>query len=431
MYLQRSSFGVYYTRIPLPKSARENGFPHSIRISLLTKCRKTAVERNALVSGHVLEFLNRQNVFQARDIFDRDLKALRGALHGFFEGTLANPPSKSNRPENPYFSTSQRTSVSSSETKKTYHDFAWLIRAYMRYKRKTNVSRKYLQQVEGRLRPLVGFFNDKNPRSLKPTDAMTYQQDLVGNGWSPKTVKEYMSVARQLCTWCVQMDYLRRNPFHGVKAILPEHKAAHEQRDIWAEPQLKALLEQESFSHRGSADDMWIPLLLLHTGLRPGEACQLRVEDVRQCEGTGIWYLHVSDEGPKQKVKTPNARRDVPIHQALLERGFLDYVRRRKKSRKVQLFNCTPTGKDDDWSRNFTQRFNRFLTNRLGYEAGNRPGAHSLRHTFINALKVNEVSEHLAAEIVGHSKRSITFDRYGKPSGLEKKASAINSVNFF
>ncbi|GAB5479032.1 MAG: hypothetical protein Marn2KO_24990 [Marinobacter nauticus] len=128
------------------------------------------------------------------------------------------------------------------------------------------------------------------------------------------------------------MKYLRRNPFDGVKPILTENKAAHEQHEIWTSSQLEALLSQKSFSDIGSFDDMWIPLIILNTGLRPGEVCQLRVSDLRQCSDTGIWYIHVSDEGPKQKIKTPNARRDVPVNQALIDRGFLDYFRRRKQA---------------------------------------------------------------------------------------------------
>ena len=94
MYFQRSNFGVYYTRILLAKSARENGFPRTVRMSLLTKCRKTATERNVFVCGRVLDSLNQQNSFQSREIFDRSLSAFRHALHVFFEGTQDCPPSK-------------------------------------------------------------------------------------------------------------------------------------------------------------------------------------------------------------------------------------------------------------------------------------------------------------------------------------------------
>lgn len=432
MYLQRSSFGVYYTRIPLAKKARDRGFPHALRISLQTKFRKTASERNAVVCSYVFDFLNNEGSFRSRREFDRDLAALRYGLQRFFRGETGNPPPKLNHSENPSLSASDVKEVSAADSKpRSYRDFAWMIRKYMDYTKGTNVSPKYLKQVEGRLRPLVGFFNDKNPRTLKLTDAMKYQQDLVDNRWSPKTVKEHMRIARQFCNWCVQMDYLNRNPFSGVKAILTEQRAAHEQRDIWTASQLEALFQHESFSNRGSRDDMWIPLILLHTGLRPSEACQLRVEDVCQCDETAIWYFRVTDAGPNQKIKTPNARRDVPVHKTLIDRGFLDYVQRRKRSRKVQLFNCSPTGQDNDWSRNFSHRFNRFLKNKLDYRPGNRPGAYSLRHTFVNALKQADIPEHLAADIVGHSKKSITFDRYGKPSGLKKKARAINAVKFF
>ncbi|MGQ7301134.1 hypothetical protein ACUN8V_14140 [Marinobacter nauticus] len=131
MYLQRNGFGVYYTRIPLAKNARDKGFPHTVRISLKTKCRKTANERNAVVSIHVLEFLKKESSFRSREVFDRDIKALRSALHGFFEGTVAFLPFDSIRSENQLLSAFEKAAPNDTSTKpSSYRDFAWLIRAY-------------------------------------------------------------------------------------------------------------------------------------------------------------------------------------------------------------------------------------------------------------------------------------------------------------
>lgn len=146
MYLQRNSFGVYYTRISLAKNARDNGFPHTVRISLKTKCRKTANERNAVVSIHVLELLKRESSFSSRENFDRQLAALRSALHGFFDGTVDDLPLKSVRADNPsLLASSEEAPADPSKKAASYYDFAWLIRAYMKYKKQTEVTKKYIR----------------------------------------------------------------------------------------------------------------------------------------------------------------------------------------------------------------------------------------------------------------------------------------------
>ncbi|MBE4145171.1 hypothetical protein HJ099_10875 [Vibrio parahaemolyticus] len=43
-----------------------------------------------------------------------------------------------------------------------------------------------------------------------------------------------------------------------------------------------------------------------------------------------------------------------------------------------------------------------------------RPTLHSFRHTFIDELQQVGVEEHVTSELVGHSKRNLTYGRYGK-----------------
>ncbi|QPL55597.1 MULTISPECIES: DUF6538 domain-containing protein [Vibrio] len=50
MYLLKLPSSVYYHRSPVPVSLRERGFPNEVRLSLLTKDRQIALERNIHVS---------------------------------------------------------------------------------------------------------------------------------------------------------------------------------------------------------------------------------------------------------------------------------------------------------------------------------------------------------------------------------------------
>ncbi len=80
----------------------------------------------------------------------------------------------------------------------------------------------------------------------------------------------------------------------------------------------------------------WIPLVMLYAGLRPTEAAQLDVADI--IEVKGVWCFDIDKEtkgrtgaerwGDKS-LKNKESKRVVPIHQKLIDLGFLDYVRSR------------------------------------------------------------------------------------------------------
>gem|GEM_PF-3736276 len=85
----------------------------------------------------------------------------------------------------------------------------------------------------------------------------------------------------------------------------------------------------------------WIPLVMLYAGLRPTEAAQLDVADVIQVENAKhefVWCFGIDNETKGRAVadcwgdkslKNKESKRIVPIHQKLIDLGFLDYVRSR------------------------------------------------------------------------------------------------------
>lgn len=108
----------------------------------------------------------------------------------------------------------------------------------------------------------------------------------------------------------------------------------------------------------------WLPHLGLFTGARVNEICQLNPQtDIVQDAEHGIWYFWItaeteSDARIKKSVKTGDARQ-VPIHQKLIDLGFLDYVRKVKTSGAKLLFpawqpvNERASGEAEDWFRQF------------------------------------------------------------------------------
>jgi integrase len=55
---------------------------------------------------------------------------------------------------------------------------------------------------------------------------------------------------------------------------------------------------------------------------------------------------------------------------------------------------------------------------------------HSFRHTVATKLKNAEVSEPVAAALLGHSSKGITYNRYGKQFEVAKLVDALNKVTY-
>ncbi|MGR5540795.1 hypothetical protein ACPV5V_19705, partial [Vibrio campbellii] len=72
MYLFRAPNSTYYTRICLPKPLRDNGFPFDLKISLLTKRRDEAVERNFILVPPLKKLID--EAFQENDATSFRLK---------------------------------------------------------------------------------------------------------------------------------------------------------------------------------------------------------------------------------------------------------------------------------------------------------------------------------------------------------------------
>lgn len=71
----------------------------------------------------------------------------------------------------------------------------------------------------------------------------------------------------------------------------------------------------------------------------------------------------------------------------------------------------------NDWSKAFALRFSKVLK-QCGFTEKNCPTLHSFRHRFIDELQQAGIEEHVTSELVGHSKRSLTYGRYGKRLNL-------------
>ena len=157
----------------------------------------------------------------------------------------------------------------------------------------------------------------------------------------------------------------------------------------------------------------WIPLIALYTGARLEELGQLEVTDLKQ-EGS-LYYFDINSEGRK-RLKTKSSARRIPLHNKLIEAGFLDYAASLNTTYNPLLFPQLGDPNKPKLTRAYSKSFARHL-DKVGI-SDKAKVFHSFRHTFKDACRNAEIPEDIHDALTGHSNSSVSR-RYGSGHKLE------------
>ena len=143
------------------------------------------------------------------------------------------------------------------------------------------------------------------------------------------SLKDFLDYAIKNGRYTASQD----NPVQGLHIHTKKtRKATTKSFQPFTMPALKTLFEPKTYLARMTEPDLfWGPLLGVYSGMRIGEATQIRVQDVYYSDN-GVHYIHI------YKSKTAGGIRNVPIAQALIDLGFLDYVEECKAAGAKRLF---------------------------------------------------------------------------------------------
>jgi len=178
----------------------------------------------------------------------------------------------------------------------------------------------------------------------------------------------------------------------------------------------------------------WLPILLLYTGARVEELCQLYIDDIKSIKD--IWVLDINETRPDQKVKD-HEKRYIPLHPFITdELKFVEYAhslpdksgrvfpelkRQGTKSKRVG-------GKDRLRYGHYpsTNWFPNYKRKECGIVAAKyKKTIHSFRHNVSSCLMEHDVQEYVIAMFMGHEHDQISTGRYGQkfePDMLMEKA---------
>jgi integrase len=255
-------------------------------------------------------------------------------------------------------------------------------------------------------------------------DAREWSRQLITTVRKARTVNDvWLTAARTVFAWAREERVITSNPFEGVRVTEPRRVKLRE-TDAFVSEEWRTILQAASAigapktTFQGA--QRWVPWLCAYSGARPGEITQLRGEDIQARDHINIMVL-TPDAGT---IKTGKAR-IVPIHQHLIEQGFLEFVRSRRKG---PLFSdpagqqgpSDPTNPKRPRSVSVRQRLGDWVR-KLGVADRELKPNHAWRHTFKQIADRVGISERTSDEITGHAHRTIGA-KYGAPTVADMAA---------
>ena len=270
---------------------------------------------------------------------------------------------------------------------------------------------KYINILNNHLLPEFG---QRNITDIAKTDIQAYISKLLtsggrnNTGLAPKTVNSIISVMKNIFEFTAETKQCTLISFNGLNVKQP-------QKQMRILSQAEQSLLTEYLLKESSKTSIGI-LLSLYTGLRVGEVCALKWEDISfrdRCIHVHKTMQRIqvnNNENHKTEIiisapKSECSVRDVPIPDKLLR-----MLQERQNASNTYFL----TGKTNIYVEPRTMQ-NRFKSTIK--KAGIAPANfHALRHTFATRCIELGFDIKSLSEVLGHASVNITLNRYVHPS---------------
>ena len=249
--------------------------------------------------------------------------------------------------------------------------------------------------------------------ALEPQKVKAWTDKLIAEGTTATTLARMGEGCRSLWRYLQEsgtVPMVAPDPFIGSFRLAGKTAVRNTVDRVAFKPAELARV-YEAAQAGGDASLADLIALGAHTGMRIEEACALTLET----SDDGIFI--VAD------AKTTAGIRQVPVHPALAQL----VGRLRDGSADGFLIPSTAAGKYGVRSDPLSKRFGR-LKAALGFGPGHV--FHSIRKTVATQLEQAGVKESIAADILGHEKKTMSYGLYSDGSSTEQKAEALAKVTY-
>lgn len=282
------------------------------------------------------------------------------------------------------------------------------------------------------------------PKNHRATLSTRYRY-AQANGWDglirlteERIRKSYHSSLSIFFGWLIEEGlYLGKKP---VFNYVSDENLVSLPRDSFSDDEVIEIISMPLFTGCAGRSRIWKPgdffiqshlywayILLLVTGLRPGELGQLKLDDFVLRDG--IWYLNLRGFDPTKgrvaikdvvNFKTPGSQRVIPLHPLITDLGILDRIDGLRKIGCPVVFpEWEPYPKPDGeirWGQPITKSW-QYLKTKTKIERKDVT-MYSTRHWFADLIDGTDISERARKRLMGHADKNDIPSGYGSKSRM-------------
>ncbi len=252
-------------------------------------------------------------------------------------------------------------------------------------------------------------------------------KNVTNKKLSDSTINKHISVISSVLQWASNNSFFGDNWHNPAQGKTIKRKNSKSIRLPFENNELESIFSSDIYTKQlrpkgGSGEaSYWLPVIALYTGMRLEEIGQLLVQDIKQ--ERGFWYFDVNAFDSKQLKSKPSIRK-IPIHQAILNLGFINYIDSLHNSHAFPALKKNKNGKLTQY---WSKWFNRYIR-RIGITDSSKV-FHSYRHGMKDALRNAGIDEAISDAITGHASTSVGRS-YGLGYNLDILNQAIQKVHY-
>lgn len=234
-------------------------------------------------------------------------------------------------------------------------------------------------------------------RSTLPYKNMSIDEclEMARSGETPEDVRQDKSLSRvksmfnRFFSWLYDERFLDSNPVDNSRF---KRFTDLSSRGAFNKTEQKTL--RQYYDNLAIDDHSVCFYMQLFSGMRNKEIHDLKAEDIRTDDDSGVLFFYVKGS------KTKSAQRRVPVHKYLIERGVIEHIK----------VNDGLNTSASAISIKFTKLLRNLDISNIN-EQGHLLSFYSLRHVFMTSLVSYGATDTMINSVVGH-KQTSTKDRY-------------------
>ena len=146
------------------------------------------------------------------------------------------------------------------------------------YCRADGTPTREIDNIRDAVRPLLATYSTLAIESLGIRELKVVREQLIDRGLARTTIYDRLNRIVRIVGWAGEGELCKPEVFGGLKALRPLRRGRSRAKETkrvrpLSRKHVEAVLESVSRPVAGILELMW------HTGMRPGEACQLRLTD--------------------------------------------------------------------------------------------------------------------------------------------------------